>query len=153
MQYIYIYIYIYHESETSNSQSKIQKVSDIRDWQSRKYLLGIANRRFDKTGSHAPLHCTALHCTALANTHSSIRIRSQLILPKPLFSLYRAGRSPKQFLFVFAFLSPCLAIIICYARWVCWASIYILHRRSLQPSFSFSKNIFFLENLFLNCSQ
>ena len=28
------------------------------------------------------------------------------------------GRSSKEFLFVFAFLSPCLAIIVCYARWV-----------------------------------
>ena len=27
------------------------------------------------------------------------------------------GRSSKEFLFVFAFLSPCLAIIVCYARW------------------------------------
>ena len=28
------------------------------------------------------------------------------------------GRSAKEFLFVFAFLSPCLAIIVCYARLV-----------------------------------
>ena len=28
-----------------------------------------------------------------------------------------SGRTSKQFLFVFAFLSPCLAIIICYARY------------------------------------
>ena len=27
-----------------------------------------------------------------------------------------AGRTAKEFLFVFAFLSPCLAIIVCYAR-------------------------------------
>ena len=30
----------------------------------------------------------------------------------------RHGRSSKEFLFVFAFLSPCLAIIVCYARYV-----------------------------------
>ena len=27
-----------------------------------------------------------------------------------------SGRTAKEFLFVFAFLSPCLAIIVCYAR-------------------------------------
>ena len=32
--------------------------------------------------------------------------------------LDKNGRSSKEFLFVFAFLSPCLAIIVCYARWV-----------------------------------
>ena len=26
------------------------------------------------------------------------------------------GRSPKEFLFVFAFLTPCIAIVVCYAR-------------------------------------
>ena len=32
--------------------------------------------------------------------------------------LDQSGRSAKEFLFVFAFLSPCLAIIVCYARLV-----------------------------------
>lgn len=37
------------------------------------------------------------------------------------------GRSPKVFLFVLAFLMPCLAIIVCYAR-----IFYIVHKSSLK---------------------
>jgi len=40
----------------------------------------------------------------------------------------RNGRSSKEFLFVFAFLSPCLAIIVCYAR------IFSIAHRAAQKS-------------------
>ncbi|XP_023341816.1 G-protein coupled receptor moody isoform X3 [Eurytemora carolleeae] len=40
----------------------------------------------------------------------------------------RNGRSPKQFLFVFAFLAPCLAIILCYAR------IFVIAHKAAKKS-------------------
>ena len=37
------------------------------------------------------------------------------------------GRSPKEFLFILAFLTPCVAIIVCYAR-----IFYIVRKTALK---------------------
>merc|ERR1719232_1154649 len=89
------------------------------------------NRMYSK--KWLPLHVAATWiCGFVFLVPPSLSIWGQFGLDLTIGSctiiLDKNGRSSKEFLFVFAFLSPCLAIIVCYAR------IFFIAHQAAQKS-------------------
>ena len=91
-------------------------------------MVNFVHRMYSK--KWLPLHVAATWiCGFVFLVPPSLSIWGQFGLDLTIGSctiiLDKNGRSSKEFLFVFAFLSPCLAIIVCYARWVrIWMNIW-----------------------------